>query len=276
VTIPADNHVHTEWSWDAPDGAMAETCRRAVELGLPAVAFTEHVDLTPWTVREGELDEFPHLQRYETAALEVVPPAFDADGYLAAIERCRDLFPGLRIVTGVEFGEPHLFPSQAAELLGGHRFDRVLGSLHCLPVGERFSEVGSLYFDRAPGEVLREYLAEIPRLVAGDDRFEVLAHIDYAVRSWPADGPAFEVDKFEDEFRHALRALAGRTLEVNTRQRPIPQLVRWWREEGGTAISFGSDAHSPDALAHGFAEAAAMAEAHGFRPGRHPYDMWRL
>jgi len=276
VTIPADNHVHTEWSWDAPDGAMAETCRRAVGLGLPAVAFTEHVDLTPWTVREGELDEFPHLQRYETAALEVVPPAFDADGYLAAIERCRDLFPGLRIVTGVEFGEPHLFPSQAAELLGGHRFDRVLGSLHCLPVGERFSEVGSLYFDRAPGEVLREYLAEIPRLVAGDDRFEVLAHIDYAVRSWPADGPAFEVDKFEDEFRHALRALAGRTLEVNTRQRPIPQLVRWWREEGGTAISFGSDAHSPDALAHGFAEAAAMAEAHGFRPGRHPYDMWRL
>ena len=275
MTIPADNHVHTEWSWDAPGGAMTETCRRAVELGLPAVAFTEHVDLTPWTVRPGELDEFPHLQRYETAGLEVVPPAFDGDGYLAAVERCRDLFPGLRIVTGVEFGEPHRYPSQVAELLGGHRFDRVLGSLHCLPVGERFYEVGGLYFDRAPGDVLREYLAEIPRLVAGDDRFEVLAHIDYAIRSWPADGPPFEVGEFEDEFRHALRSLAGRTLEVNTRRRPIPEIVRWWREEGGATISFGSDAHAPAALAHGFAEAAAMVEAHGFRPGRHPYDVWR-
>ena len=275
MTIPPDNHVHTEWSWDAPGGAMAETCRRAVDLGLPAVAFTEHVDLTPWTVRAGELDDFPHLRRYETAGLEVVPPTFDADGYLAAVERCRDLFPGLRIVTGVEFGEPHRFPAQAAELLGGHRFDRVLGSLHCLPMGERFYEVGGLYFDRPPGEVLREYLAEIPRLVAGDDRFEVLAHIDYAVRSWPADGPAFEVGEFEEEFRHALRSLAGRALEVNTRRRPIPEIVRWWREEGGAAISFGSDAHTPAGLAHGFAEAAAMVEAHGFRPGRHAHDLWR-
>jgi len=275
MTMPADNHVHTEWSWDAPAGAMEETCRRAVELGLPAVAFTGHVDLTPWTVRPGELDGFPHLQRYETANLEVVPPAFDVDGYLAAVERCRDLFPGLRIVTGVEFGEPHRHRERLTELLAGGRFDRVLGSLHCLPVGERFYEVGGLYFDRAPGAVLREYLAEIPRLVAGDDRFEVLAHIDYAVRSWPVDGPEFVVGEFEAEFRHALRSLAGRVLEVNTRGRPIPEIVRWWREEGGTAISFGSDAHAPDALAFGFAEAAAMVEAHGFRPGRHPHDMWR-
>jgi histidinol-phosphatase (PHP family) len=28
-------------------------------------------------------------------------------------------------------------------------------------------------------------------------------------------------------------------------------------------------------LAQGFAEAAAMVEAYGFRPGRHPYDYWR-
>jgi len=57
---------------------------------------------------------------------------------------------------------------------------------------------------------------------------------------------------------------AGRTFEV----------VRWWRDEGGQAITFGSDAHDPTALANGFAQAAAMVEAHGFRPGRHPYDFW--
>ncbi|MBB6571306.1 PHP domain-containing protein [Kribbella sandramycini] len=49
--LPADSHVHSEWSWDADDGAMAATCARAVELGLPALTFTDHADFTPglWT-----------------------------------------------------------------------------------------------------------------------------------------------------------------------------------------------------------------------------------
>ena len=38
--LPSDNHVHTRWSWDtAGTSTMEATCRRAVELGLPAVAF---------------------------------------------------------------------------------------------------------------------------------------------------------------------------------------------------------------------------------------------
>ena len=254
---------------------MEQTCRRAVELGLPAVAFTEHVDHTSTVVREGELDRFPHLKKHEAEGL-LVPPVFDADGYLASIERCRDLFPGLRIVSGVEFGELHRFPAQAAALLDGGRFDRILGSLHCLAVGEQFFDVGGLYYNGYPADrVIREYLAEIPNLVAGDDRFEVLAHIDYPVRYRPADAPPFDPFDFEEEFRYALRSLAGRTLEVNTKLRPMPEIVRWWREEGGETVSFGSDAHRPDDLANGFADAAAMVEAHGFRPGRHPYDVWR-
>jgi histidinol-phosphatase (PHP family) len=48
MSLPVDGHVHTEWSWDAPRGAMERTCARAVELGLPAVAFTEHLDRTAW------------------------------------------------------------------------------------------------------------------------------------------------------------------------------------------------------------------------------------
>src|SRR5512133_3274958 len=78
-------------------------------------------------------------------------------------------------------------------------------------------------------------------------------------------------------FRHALRVLAdsGRALEVNTKAPVHPGIVAWWREEGGEAITFGSDAHDPTVLALGFGDAAAMVEAHGFRPGRHPYDFWR-
>lgn len=45
--------MHSEWSWDALKGSMERTCARAVAIGLPAVAFTEHADYTTWTVPEG-------------------------------------------------------------------------------------------------------------------------------------------------------------------------------------------------------------------------------
>jgi histidinol-phosphatase (PHP family) len=72
-----------------------------------------------------------------------------------------------------------------------------------------------------------------------------------------------------------LLAASGRALEVNTKVPVHPEIVAWWREEGGEAITFGSDAHDPTVVARGFSGAAAMVEAHGFRPGRHPYDFWR-
>ncbi|MDN5821118.1 MAG: hypothetical protein L0H39_06490, partial [Brachybacterium sp.] len=51
MTLPADSHVHSEFSWDTggPDsparGTMEATCARAVRIGLPALFFTEHLDL---------------------------------------------------------------------------------------------------------------------------------------------------------------------------------------------------------------------------------------
>ena len=108
------------------------------------------------------------------------------------------------------------------------------------------------------------------------DAFAVLAHIDYPVRYWPADAGQYDPCAFEEEYREVLRALAGtsRALEVNTRIPLHPQIVRWWHEAGGDAVTFASDAHDPAGLAHGFAGAAAMARAHGFRPGRDPHDWW--
>jgi histidinol-phosphatase (PHP family) len=277
MSLPADSHVHSEWSWDTLTGSMEGSCERAVEIGLPVIAFTEHVDHTRWVVPT----DGPYRSDSLTAAADpdglLTPPAFDAEGYLAAVDRCRDRFPGLRILTGLEIGEPHWYPDQVAKILATGRFDRVLGSLHCLPDGAGHAEPWALFPHRDPAELVREYLAEIPRMVAGGDPFTVLAHIDYPLRFWPADrsGP-FDPASFEDEFRYALRSTAesGRALEINTRIPLDPTILRWWHEEGGGAVSFGSDAHQPELVAHGFREAAAMAEAFGFRAGPTPYALW--
>jgi histidinol-phosphatase (PHP family) len=174
----------------------------------------------------------------------------------------------------MEIGQPHWHVREVDELLARGTFDRVIGSLHCLPDGDEFAEPWELFPHRPADEVFREYLAEIPRMVAGSEVFDVFGHIDYPVRSWP--GP-FDPRDFEDELRYALGALAAgeRSLEINTRVPLDPTILKWWREEGGRRVTFGSDAHFPDALGTGLTEAAAMAESAGFHPGTNPEAPWR-
>jgi histidinol-phosphatase (PHP family) len=274
--LPADGHVHTEWSWDCEPGDMEASCARAIAVGLPAVAFTEHLDFTVWTGVEPAADAPAKVTDLITVDGTLAPPPLDVDGYLASVQRCREKFPDLLILTGVEVGEPHWHRDRVAAVLAAGQFDRVLGSLHTLPLGAGLNEPGEHFARRPAAEVVRDYLAEIPRLVAGFADFEALAHIDFVSRYWPAAAGQFDPADFEEEFRHALTAVAaaGRALEVNTNRKPFPEIVRWWSEAGGEVITFGSDAHSPVGVGDGFAEAVAMVEALGFRPGRHPYDRW--
>jgi len=257
---------------------MEATCARAVSIGLPSLAFTEHLDHTVWTALPERLAELPEEHPVVAHADDdgvVTPPALDAAGYLEAIERCRDRFPELRILSGLELGEPHRHGAAIADVLGSGTFDRLLGSLHCIADGDTFTEPDHLYQRRDPDEVVRSYLVEVADMVERTDSFAVLAHIDYPLRALSLTSPC-DPAPFEDEFRHALRALAlsGRALEINTRIPLQPAILGWWRDEGGESVTFGSDAHQPAALARGFAEAAAMAEAHGFRPSADPHGFW--
>ena len=188
----------------------------------------------------------------------------------------RDRFPGLTVLSGLELGEPHRHPEAVAAVLGSGSFDRLLGSLHSLPYRNSHAEPPLLYAERAPADVLREYLVEITRLVASDQPFEILAHIDYPIRYWPADVAPFDPLDFEDEFRHALRTTAesGRALEFSTVIPLDRQLLQWWYDEGGAAISFASDAHDPASVARGFRAAAELAESVGFRPDPRVVQLW--
>ena len=257
----ADNHVHTEWSWDAARGAMGESCRRAVELGLPSIAFTEHAD---W-VRGPEA---------------VVDPV----GYFESIERCRTAYPNLRILSGVEMGEPHLFPEAARKLLLAP-FDRVVASVHCVEWQGGWVDASERGFLTAANveDVFDLYLREVLALMESDQTFDVLAHLDYPKRYWPSE-PRYDEAPREQEFRRILRAVAARgaALELNTTRGgdparflcPGPTVLKWWREEGGHAISFGSDAHRPEVIAAGFQLAQAVAAEAGFEPREDPNGFW--
>ena len=275
--LPPDGHVHTEWSWDAAAGSMERSCARAVELGLPTIAFTEHDDFTSWVIGpEVSTAARPQKMAQIGPGDRFCPPPLDAAGYLASVQRCRDLFPGLRILSGTELGEPHWHEDQVKAVLGAGTFDRVLGSVHSLELaGTRL--VDYLFARAEPRDLIRAYLGEVLRLVESPAPFAVLAHIDYPLRHWPEQAGPFDAAGFEDEYRTVLAALAGsgRALEVNAVVPLPPVIARWWHQAGGEALVFGSDAHEPSSVARRFAELAATAEAAGFHPGRYPHDFWR-
>jgi histidinol-phosphatase (PHP family) len=254
--------VHTEWSWDAPRGDMERSCARALELGLPAIAFTEHAD---WAlVHQGQ-------------------HPVDIEGYLDAVDRCRAAFPDLRILTGVELGEPHWFPKETEAILAAGPIDQVLGSVHSIHLdggtldASQFRSREGLDFPAA----VREYFREVLLLVESAQPFEVLAHLDYPKRYWPDGAARYREKDYEVEIRAILKAAArsGRVLEVNTTRGHVlcPDLtvVRWWRELGGQAVQYGSDAHQPDKVAEGFKVATQMVESAGFKPAKDPASLWR-
>ncbi len=251
---------------------MARSCEQALALGLPAVAFTDHLDFTAWMDGDQVAAEGLSTDRYRRMR------PLDVPGYLAAIDECRRRYPGLRILSGAEIGEAHLFQVSAKAVAARAGFDRVLGSLHAIPVDGRLTAADYLFQRLPAAEVMRRYFAEVLRLIAGSDLFEVLAHLDFPRRMWPPSAGPYQEKAFEAEYRTVLRALAGsgRVLELNTKS-PLAsvELLRWWRDCGGTAVSFGSDAHQPWRVGDKFKQAAGIAEAAGFSPGRDPFEFFR-
>jgi histidinol-phosphatase (PHP family) len=241
---------------------MERSCERALEIGLPALAFTEHADFA--LVHEGQ-------------------HSVDIAGYLDAVERCRAKFKGLRILTGVELGEPHWYPRETAEVLAAAPLDQVHGSIHCIRLdgdlldASQFRTQKGIDFPRA----VREYFRETLAMVDSGQPFETLAHIDYPKRYWLAGAAPYREEDYKEEIRAILSAAArtGRVLEVNTTRGdtlcPDLTVVRWWRELGGQAVSYGSDAHQPDKVGAGFELATQMVEAAGFKPARDPMALWR-
>ena len=251
---------------------MVRSCEQALAVGLPGVAFTDHLDFTTWI--DGDQIGAENLDPHRYARMHLL----DLPGYLAALDDCRQRYPDLRILSGVEIGEAHLWAASAAAMVAPANVDRILGSLHAIPCHGRLTAADDLFRRMPAAEVMRQYLTELVRLVEGSDIFQVLAHLDFPRRMWPQSAGPYEERAFEAEYRAVLRALAAsdRVLEVNTKGPLVSaELLQWWREAGGRAVSFGSDAHQPWRVGDKFKSAVDVVEAAGFRAGRDRFDFWR-
>jgi histidinol-phosphatase (PHP family) len=233
MNIPLDYHMHSRFSEDG-SSTLEEMCRRAVELGIPEIGFSEHWDVGPY---------------------EKHPRFFQPEPWYAEIERLRDAFAGkLTIRAGIEMAEPHLYPAETAEVLKRAPFDYALGSVHF--VGPNFMFDESYFRARTADQVYRAYFAELERML-GSAELDVVAHLDVPARTGkPILG--YQPARYETEIRRILDIAIrrGLALDVNAGGlrkparilMPDPLILEWYAEMGGKRVTLGSDAHRADQL----------------------------
>jgi histidinol-phosphatase (PHP family) len=135
--------------------------------------------------------------------------------------------------------------------LGRGRFDTVLGAVHSVlqeGAALEFSELGPEP-PTDPQALMQAYCGELVVLIDRPIEAEILAHLEYPRRVWPATWPRYGSSHYRELILEVLVAAGrrGLTLEFNTTKgggpdrylRPGPEVLHWWREVGGKSVSFG-------------------------------------
>ncbi len=247
-----DIHVHSSFSGDS-DADMEEEIQKAVAAGLPYLCFTDHID---W--------DFP---------AEDVEYNFDVDEYFRTIGQYREEYADrIRILSGVELGmQPHL-AGRYKKLIQEHRFDFVIGSQH-LAFGKD-PYYPETFEGRTDAEVYRRYFEETLESVKAFHDFDSMGHLDYIVRYGRRRGGVYSYRAFADIIDEILKLLVkfNIAIEINTAgirkqlgfPNPHPDVLRRYRELGGTLVTVGSDSHKSYSLGFAFDTAADILRSCGF------------
>jgi histidinol-phosphatase (PHP family) len=250
MSLPADYHMHTPLCRHA-SGEPAAYARRAVELGLTEIGFSDHSpmlrdDFDNWRMRFDQLDE-----------------------YVANVRRTQQEFPQLTIRLALEVD---YLPGQEdwiRRLAARHPWDYFIGSVHYVSDSWAIDNPAKLseWKKRDPYEVWQIYFERLT-LAAESKLFEIIGHADlpkkFGIRPTQDCTPLYE------KFLNAA-AKADVAIELNTAglrkdcqeiypSRDLLQLAF----QKHVPITFGSDAHAPGEVGLNFADAIALARSVGY------------
>jgi histidinol-phosphatase (PHP family) len=250
-----DTHVHSAFSFDG-ENSPREMIERALELGLTALTFTDHIDVGNYYGSYYRQSELMPLGFRE------IPPL---------IEEYRGR---ISVGFGAELGQFMHNPELSRQLIAGFGFDFVIGSTHEVRGHEDFYYLD--YRKENIPELLNLYFGEMLEIAQHAD-VDVLGHLTYFLRYITGGyNIAVDMSEYTEIIREIFTTAAGRGigLEINTgglrnaaygKADPGLEQVKMFREAGGEIITIGSDAHRTSDLAAGFKDGAEIAKAAGFK-----------
>ena len=248
----ADTHLHSCYSDDSEE-LMEAQVKRGIELGLPAMCFTDHID---W---DFPLPEF-HFD-------------FDIGKYMKDITLLQEKYGSqIRILKGVELGMQPQLGDRYRQLLSEFPFDYAICSQHLVNGQDPYYP--ETFAGREDADVFYDYFEETYQNLRLFHEADTMAHLDYVVRYGKKGTEDYSYRRFADLIDEILRLLIRYdiALELNTAgirkglgfPNPHPDVIRRYRELGGKLITVGSDAHVHEDLGKDFAAAGQILKAEGF------------
>ena len=248
-----DYHLHSQFSCDSHTNIEA-ICQAALNAGLQEIAITDHMDFT-WP------------QQYENHYVH------DLEYYLSTIHLFQERYAGrLNIRTGLEIGlEKHRF-KEYEKVLNRYQFDFIIGSVH--EIGGIAVSQKAFYQGKDKQQVYRQYYSTVLECIRQFDNFDVLGHLDYCKRYAPF---AYEqgdhliaMDLVTEILDELIKR--GKGIEVNTSGYrhssamclPHFDILRHYRQLGGSRITIGSDSHRTEYVGYKSAETTDVLRALGY------------
>ncbi|MCI7804147.1 MAG: histidinol-phosphatase HisJ family protein [Oscillospiraceae bacterium] len=261
-----DCHTHTRNSFDADNDTVIERCERAIQLGLDAMAVTDHCEVNRFY--EKDHYKIDYEQKYDDYGFN---KAFENS--MAETTAAKDLYSSkFNLICGLELGQPLADMEVTEHILSDKRLDFVIASMHEMPGHDDFAFLD--YSQENVPALLEQDFSEILR-IAKWGKFDVLGHITYALRYIQGNqNIPVDMTPYQDTIREIFKAVIenGKGIEINTsglRQKfgdtfPSLQYIKLYRELGGEILTVGSDSHRTADLAKGIKEGIEIAAQAGF------------
>ena len=258
----ADYHVHSEFSDDSIY-PMEDVVKDAIKLGLNEICFTDHVDYgikVDWDSGQEII-----YRNNEPMANVNYPKYFDKIKQLKTQYQDK-----IMIKTGLEFGIQQHTINQYETLFAKYPSDFVILSIHQVNNQEFWSQ--DFQRNKSQEEYNTEYYKEMYEVIKKYKNYSVLGHMDLIIR-YDKQG-IYPFEKVKPLIEQILTQVIDdkKGIEVNTSSyrygikgtTPSIEILKLYKQLGGTIITIGSDSHKPEHLGFHIEETKNILKDLGF------------
>lgn len=248
-----DYHIHSSFSEDCSVD-MEIIVKRAIELGIKEICFTDHID-------------------YDMTLEGIPEEIFDPVEYTKEINRLRGIYSGqISIKKGVEIGlQPHI-KQKCMDFVAKNDFDFAICSMHTSDKLDIYH--GHFFEGKTPKQAYAKYFEELYNSIENNPYYSVLGHYDLLKRHVKHDGDKIMKENFdiiEATFKRVIED--GKGIEINAsgfkynlgHTLPTRDFLQLYKELGGEIITTGSDSHGTGYIADHFDYVYHLLKETGFR-----------
>ncbi len=244
----ADYHNHSTFSDDGHN-TLEEMVQQAITLGIDEICFTEHID---YGVKFG--DGNCNIDRFQRELFQLK-------------EKYKE---SIIIKFGMEFGVQRHRIEEYNKTFSEYPFDFIICSIHQIDDLEFWTN--DFQRGKNQDEINLKYYEELLEVVKTFKNYSVLGHLD-VIRRYDEYGD-YPFDKVKDSITEIFKIVIadGKGIEVNTSSyryqlkdtTPSLDILKLYKELGGTIITIGSDSHRIEHVGAMFNETKEMLKELGF------------